>query len=129
MFIADTLRTGVVPADLRAALYKAAAGIPGVRISDRAATLDGQTGIAFGRAESNGIRQEIIIDPVTAQVIGEREVLLRDNVLPGAPVGESIGRTTVTTTVVDSAPSGGSLCGTRSHPVGGDGSSQCQSGN
>lgn len=129
VFIADTLRTGVVPADLRAAPYKAAAGIPGVTIIDRAATLDGQTGIAFGRDESNGIRQEIIIDPITGLMIGEREVLLRDNILPGVSAGESMGWTTVTTTVVDSAPSGGSLCGTGSRPAGGAGSGQCQSGN
>jgi hypothetical protein len=36
-------------------LYKAAAGIPGVTITDKAATLDGRTGIAFGRDESNGV--------------------------------------------------------------------------
>lgn len=129
VFIADTLRTGVVPAELRAALYKAAAGIPGVTIVDRAATLDGQTGIAFGRDESNGVRQEVIIDPNTGLMIGERQVLLRANMLPGAPAGESMGWTTVTTTVVDSAPSGGSLCGTGSYPVGGAGSGQCNSGN
>ncbi len=127
VFIADTLRTGVVPADLRAALYKAAAGIPGVTITDKAATLNGQTGIAFGRDEGNGLRQEIIIDPGTGLLIGEREVLLRDNVVPGVPVGESIGWTSVTTTVVDSAPSGGTICGNpNSKPVGGAGSGQCQ---
>lgn len=129
VFIADTLRTGVVPADVRAALYDAVAGIPGVKITDQAATLDGQTGIAFGRDENNGVRQEIIIDPKTGQMIGERQVLLRDNLLPGVPAGESMGWTTVRTTVVDSAPSGGSLCGAGSQPVGGAGSGQCQSGN
>lgn len=128
VFIADTLRTGVVPADLRAALYDAAAGIPGVKITDQAATLDGQTGIAFGRDESNGVRQEIIIDPSTGLMIGERQVLLRDNLLPGVPAGESMGWTTVMTTVVDSAPSGGSLCGSGSQPIGGAGSGQCQMG-
>lgn len=127
-FIADTLRTGVVPADLRAALYKAVAGIPGVTITDHAATLDGRTGIAFGRDESNGVRQDIIIDPHTGLMIGERRVLLKDNILPGVPAGDSMGWTSVTTTVVDSAPSGGSLCGTGSRPVGGAGSGQCQSG-
>lgn len=125
VFIADTLRTGVVPADLRAALYKAAAGIPGVTITDRTATLDGHTGIAFGRDEGNGVRQEIIIDPETGLLIGERQVLLRNGVLPGVPLGESMGWTSVTTTVVDSAPAGGSLCGTGSHPIGGAGSGQC----
>lgn len=126
VFIADTLRTGVVPADLRAALYKAAAGIPGVTITDRTATLDGHTGIAFGRDEGNGLRQEIIIEPSTGLLIGEREVLLRDGVLPGVPAGESMGWTAVTTSVVDSAPAGGSLCGTGSHPIGGAGSGQCK---
>jgi hypothetical protein len=126
VFIADTLRTGVVPADLRAALYKAAAGIPGVTITDKAATLDGHTGIAFGRDEGNGVRQEIIIDPATGLLIGERQVLLRGGVLPGVPAGESMGWTAVTTTVVDSAPSGGSICGTGSKPTGGAGSGQCE---
>lgn len=127
VFIADTLRTGVVPADLRAALYKAAAGIPGVSITDNAATLDGQTGIAFGRDEGNGMRQEIIIDPTNGLLIGEREVLLRDNVVPGIPAGVSIGWTAVTTTVVNSAPSGGTLCGDpNSKPIGGAGSGQCR---
>ncbi|HEY4226678.1 MAG TPA: CU044_5270 family protein [Pseudolysinimonas sp.] len=124
-FIADTLRTGVVPADLRAALYKALAGIPGVSISDRDATLDGRTGVAFGRNEGNGLRQEIIIDPSTGLLIGEREVVLRDGILPGVPAGESMGWTAVTTTVVDAAPAGGTLCGSGMHPVGSAGSGQC----
>jgi RNA polymerase sigma-70 factor (ECF subfamily) len=50
-FIGDLLRTGLVPADLRASLYKAAALIPGVTITDTQATLDGRTGIATGRVE------------------------------------------------------------------------------
>lgn len=126
VFIADTLRTGVVPADLRAAMYRAVAGIPGVTISDRQATLDGRTGIAFGRDESNGIRQEIIVDPTTGLMIGERQVTLRADTYPGVPVGTATGWTAVTTTVVDAAPAGGSLCGDIGHPVGGRGSGQCE---
>jgi hypothetical protein len=111
---------------MRAALYKAAAGIPGVTITDRAATLDGHTGVAFGRDEGNGVRQEIIIDPSTGLLIGERQVLLKDGVLPGVRAGESMGWTAVTTTVVNSAPGGGSICGTGSRPAGGAGSGMCQ---
>jgi hypothetical protein len=37
--IADTLRTGIIPADLRASLYKAAALVPGITMVDRQATL------------------------------------------------------------------------------------------
>lgn len=126
VFIADTLRTGVVPADLRAALYDAAAMIPGVEITDREANLDGRTGIALGRNETNGIRQEIIIDPDTGQLIGEREVLTRANVIPGWPAGAAMGYTAISTTVVDDAPTEGTICGGTSKPVGGAGSGMCQ---
>ncbi|AZS37141.1 hypothetical protein CVS47_01771 [Microbacterium lemovicicum] len=112
VWIADRLRTGTVPADLRAALYEAAAMIPGVTITEQQATLDGTTGIAIGRAEPyvyddvngtrGGFRQDIIIDPTTGQFIGEREVLLK--AFTDMPAGAVTRSTSVTTTVVDSAP-------------------------
>ena len=46
VFIADLLRTGVVPADQGATLHKVAAMIPGVTITEGQANLDGRTGIA-----------------------------------------------------------------------------------
>jgi hypothetical protein len=46
--IAAALGTGVVPADLRAALYKAAALIPGATVVYRQANLDGKAGTAIG---------------------------------------------------------------------------------
>ena len=126
VFIADTLRTGVVPADLRAALYDAAAMIPGVEIIDREANLDGRVGIALGRNETNGIRQEIIIDPDDGQLIGEREVFTRANVISGWPAGAPMGYTAVSSSVVNSAPPGGSICGAGGKPAGGAGSGICQ---
>lgn len=73
------LRTGVVPADLRAALYKAAALIVGVTMADKQATVDGRTGIAVGIPTSDGVaRRDIIIDPTSGLVIGEQDVLLKD---------------------------------------------------
>jgi hypothetical protein len=105
VWIADTLRSGIVPADLRAALYRAAAGIPGVELTDKQANLDGRSGVAIGRTESDGIRQELIIDPTTGLMIGEREVVT-DKAGPGfgVPDGTAIEWTAVTTTVVDAAP-------------------------
>ncbi|MFJ4208123.1 CU044_5270 family protein [Paenarthrobacter sp. NPDC089675] len=101
--IADGLRTGVVPAGLRAALYKAAALIPGVTLSDRRATIDGRTGTAIGIPSPDGAeRTEIIIDPESGLVIGEQSVLLKD--YPGSPAGTVVGWTSVRTSVVDSAP-------------------------
>jgi RNA polymerase sigma-70 factor (ECF subfamily) len=102
--IADTLRTGVIPADLRAALYNAAALIPGVTIVDRQATLGGRTGIAIGIPGEN-YRQEIIIDPATGLLIGERTVLLRSTPdIPAFPEGTAISWTSVRTSVVDATP-------------------------
>ncbi|NQX36443.1 CU044_5270 family protein [Herbiconiux sp. VKM Ac-2851] len=115
VWIADVLRNGTVPAELRAALYQAAARIPGVTITDQQASLDGTTGIAIGRVEpSTNIRQDIIIDPDTGQFIGEREIsLVANNGLPAGTPSES---TTVSITVVDTAPEGGTVYG--NHPPG-----------
>ncbi|GEB47288.1 hypothetical protein MTE01_32330 [Microbacterium testaceum] len=103
VWIADLLRTGTVPADLRAALYSAAAAIPAVTITEEQATLDGRTGVAIGRDEgASNIRQDIIIDPSTGQFIGERQVVLADT--GNMPAGTIRGSASVTSTVVDAAP-------------------------
>ncbi|WP_154605408.1 CU044_5270 family protein [Arthrobacter sp. AQ5-05] len=104
--VADILRKGVIPADLRAALYKAAALIPGVTVSDRQATLDGRNGVAIGISNWGGyLRQDIIVDPQNGLLIGERTVLLRANgEYPGVPEGTAISWTAVETSVVGSAP-------------------------
>ncbi|RAM37211.1 CU044_5270 family protein [Arthrobacter globiformis] len=100
--IADGLRTGAVPAELRAALYKAAALIPGVTLSDRQATIDGRTGTAIGIPSPDGAaRTDIIIDPASGLVIGEQSVLL--NYL-GSPAGTVTSWSSVRTSVVNSAP-------------------------
>ncbi len=76
VYAADALRTGRLPADLRAALYRAIAMIPGIEITDQVANLDGRTGVAYGMA-AGATRQDIIIDPETGEFIGEREVLTK----------------------------------------------------
>nr|WP_238324630.1 CU044_5270 family protein [Paenarthrobacter aurescens] len=103
VFIADLLRSGMVPADLRAALYKAAALIPGVTVTDAQATLNGRVGVAIGRVEdASHSRQDIIIDPATGLLIGEREVLTQAQ--GNIPAGTAITLTAIETTVSDSAP-------------------------
>ncbi|MFK0008475.1 CU044_5270 family protein [Paenarthrobacter sp. NPDC090520] len=101
--IASSLRTGVIPADLRAAMYKAAALIPGVVVADKQATLDGRQGIALGVAWAGGkFREDIIIDPATGLLIGERTVYLVAE--SGIPANTASSWTAVRTSVVDSAP-------------------------
>ncbi|MCD2441821.1 CU044_5270 family protein [Agromyces sp. SYSU K20354] len=112
VWIADTLRSGAVPAQLRSAMYQAAALIPGVEITERQANLDGRVGVAIGRyEESNGIRQDIIIDPETGAIIGQREVQMRDEPFNSFPAGTVIAWTAITSTVVDAAPKGGTVDG------------------
>jgi hypothetical protein len=101
--ITALLRTGTAPADLRSALYSAAAMIPGIDVIPGEATLNGRTGIAIGLVEtSRDERQDIIIDQKTGELIGERTVRTEDGF--GAQAGTTWAATSVTTTVVDSAP-------------------------
>lgn len=101
VYIADVLRSGIVPGELRAALFRAAALIPGVELTDRQANLNGQTGVAVGRYEAaQGSRQEIIFDPDTGMLIGEREVLVDRAYGPSLSVGTAVAWTAVTVAVV-----------------------------
>ncbi|CAI7648099.1 unnamed protein product [Penicillium discolor] len=108
-WITSALERGTAPAEFRAALYKAAALIPGVTITDQQATLNGTTGIAIGRFEpANDVQYDIIIDPDTGRYIGEREVTL--TAFASFPAGTTTSWTTVTTSVVNAAPTDIATC-------------------
>ena len=98
MYAADALRSGLVPADLRAALYQTLTRLDGVDLVDQAVNLDGRVGTAIG-IDDGQFRQDIIIDPTTGAFIGEREVLTGD--YEGAPDGTTFSYTAVSTAVVD----------------------------
>lgn len=102
--ITDILRSGLVPAPQRAALLDALSRIPGVTATDNVANLDGVTGVAIGRNEvlRAGERQEIIIDPNTGLVIGER--MMSGATLFGWGQNEELSLTAIQTTVVKVAP-------------------------
>ncbi|MEV4688229.1 CU044_5270 family protein [Microbacterium sp. LWH3-1.2] len=109
-WIVTTLRGGTVPAEFRAALYKATAEIPDVTVTEGQATLNGKTGVAIGRLEpSSNTRRDIIIDPATGRFIGEREIAVDG--WPGVPGNTIMASTAVTTTVADAAPTDTALCG------------------
>ncbi|WP_433167088.1 CU044_5270 family protein [Kribbella sp. CA-247076] len=69
----DALRTGMLPAATRASLYRALGHLKDLKITDKAANLDGQIGIAYS-SDDGSIREEIVIDPKTGAYIGSREV-------------------------------------------------------
>lgn len=101
--IADFLRTGAVPADLRSALYRAAALIDGVEVVEEGATIDGRSGTAIGiQTPDGGGRQDIIIDVETGMMIGERSTVLKPT--PQYPAGTVTSWTAIETNVVDTAP-------------------------
>jgi hypothetical protein len=93
------LRSGLVPGDLRAAMYGALALLPELRVTEQVANLDGRQGTALGVAVLD-IRWDIIIDPATGAFIGERQVQVRARP-DGAPAGTLLNSTSVTTGVVD----------------------------
>lgn len=100
-YAAELLREGSMVAEQRSTLYRALALLPGIRITDGNASLNGRTGIAFS-IDSDTSTPEILVDPATGQFIGERTLT------PAAqgpiPAGTVEDYTAVTTTVVDEAP-------------------------
>ncbi|MDR6685775.1 RNA polymerase sigma-70 factor (ECF subfamily) [Arthrobacter sp. 1088] len=98
-FIAGQLATGVVPAEWRAALYRAAALVPGAIVTEQQITLDGRSGTAVGRTE-DGVRTDVIFDPASGLFIGMRAVNETGNSI--VPAGTTTAWTSVRTSVVDS---------------------------
>lgn len=91
------LRSGLVPADLRAALYRALALVPELEITDEFANLDGRVGMALG-ITGLAERQDLIVDTATGQFIGERVVATEGN---WPQEGTIFSYSAVTTAVVD----------------------------
>lgn len=94
-----------LPAAQRAALFRAAAAIPGVVTVERAVDAAGRTGIAAARIEPElGHRQEYIFDPDTYLYLGERSVVT-DAERAGAPVGTVLTSSAqLSVSVADHAP-------------------------
>jgi hypothetical protein len=91
---ATLLKTGVVPADLKEAVYRAVAKIPGLKITAQVANLDGRKGVALGVTPPDGTYlYDIIVDCDTGEFIGERTTQFT----PGGDAGiEGIKANTVT---------------------------------
>lgn len=100
----EILRSGLADGALRAAVYEAAAQIPGVVITADSTTVDGRRGVAIGRLETiSGVRRELVVDPQSGLFLGVRAVLV-DGTRYGLPGGTVIEWSSVVTTVVATAP-------------------------
>jgi hypothetical protein len=100
VLVGDFLRDAPLPADLRAAVLRAAALIPGIRLIPEERDLAGRTGVGVG-FDSDGRRNVLVFDRQTHQLLGEHERLLEDK--PFGPAGFVIsGSATIESGVVDS---------------------------
>ena len=75
--IGSVLSTGLVPADLRAALYEAARKIPGIKLLDEVVTVDGRQARVIGR-DGDGYRDDLLIAETGGQFLGRRTVVTKD---------------------------------------------------
>ena len=81
--IGDLLRNTIAPPKVTAALYRAAALIPGVTFVHNATDAIGRPGVAVARigpGVDGGVREELIFSSATWQLIGERTVIARTGV-------------------------------------------------
>ncbi|MFB7474146.1 CU044_5270 family protein [Kitasatospora sp. NPDC056184] len=97
--IGDLLREQLAPSAVSAALYRAAAKIPGVTVVEDSVDASGRHGVAVAHV-SDAVRTEWIFDPKTHEFLGEREVIVAENSglgKPGTVAGHSavLGRTVV----------------------------------
>jgi hypothetical protein len=99
----EILRSGVAPADIRAALFKGLAQTPGMRVENDVATLNGHRGIGIGYGASTW---QMVFDATTGRYIGERATDANFPAVPGLDADKTTWLTSVTTTVVDRAPEG-----------------------
>jgi len=107
-----------------AALLRAMAYVPGIELSDAGTDATGRAGTVLGRTEAGrGTRREVVFDPATGQMLGERETVVDPSVAfgrptcePGSSCPESVGpvetpllagsvlwQSVITTAVVDRA--------------------------
>jgi hypothetical protein len=77
VLVGDLVSESLLPPDVAAALFRAAAKIPGVVVVADAVDAAGRHGVAVARADS-GTREELIFDSGTKQYIGEREIAVED---------------------------------------------------
>ena len=81
--IGDLLRNTIAPPKVAAALYRAAALIPGVILVPAATDAIGRHGVAVARigpGVNGGVREELVFSRDTLQLIGERAVIARTGV-------------------------------------------------
>ncbi len=95
--ISEGLDTGLIPADLRKAVFQALAYLPNLQVLGGQTDFDGRPGTGFGLVD-DATQHELIIDPATGAYLGWKELLVRDS--KGLNAGTLVNASSVTTKVV-----------------------------
>lgn len=95
----SALQTGLIPADVRASLYRALLLLPGMTLEETAANVAGRSGVALVHADGHH-RTEVIIEPDAGQFIGHRRTVIAENGRGLGP-GMVTASTAVSVSVVD----------------------------
>jgi hypothetical protein len=85
--VADLLRETHATPELRAALYEVAATLPGTELIGETSDELGRPGIGVGYTYL-GVRHELIFDPATSAILGERQVQVDPPVSDASPAPE-----------------------------------------
>jgi hypothetical protein len=76
--IGDLLREDPIPAKVRAALYRVAARIPGIQVLGLTHDGIGRPALAIALNDTlDGMRSELLFDPKTSRLLGERSVVVK----------------------------------------------------
>jgi hypothetical protein len=85
--VGDLLRETVAPPELRAALLRVAARIPGVEVTENVPDLKGRPGIAVSHSHDPGggrrLKRQLIFDPETSMLLSEAEFVMEKTPLVG----------------------------------------------
>ncbi|GIF22846.1 hypothetical protein BJ973_000796 [Actinoplanes tereljensis] len=70
--------TYVLPPNVKAAIYRYLAQQPGMKVNPDAVNLDGRPAIGLGRVEEGYLSRQLLFDPKTYTLIGDRMVAVND---------------------------------------------------
>ncbi|GAA2127611.1 CU044_5270 family protein [Actinomadura napierensis] len=91
------------PPGVRAALFRAIARIPGVRLRTDSVDAAGRHGVAVTRTR-DGVREELIFDPASHRYLGRRDVITRSGDRLGARGSILFSSALMSTQIVDKVP-------------------------
>lgn len=101
--INNILRENVLPPALEAAFFRALGKLSGVTLVPDAVNVDGRSAVAVARVHEGWLREEILLDPQTYRLIGERSVAVADHTSTADDGTRTVAKGTVQRLVVRGA--------------------------